>query len=206
MTLSRQEFTKIMSPIITLGLPKAGISSTAPTVMRYGPYVYRGCKRISYLLEHIWKDTPTGQLIQINLEDIHLKAGCGRQFIHNGCICHRGYRIAKDSVSQYSYIQTVSANKLSYSITEIWSSIDSCLFDVNETGLFLFNEYYSLFVHCWFIHHLLVLCRLQCFCPVFQRLLTHLTLLRKSILPLEFRLVIYWYFQHKQYNCTRHPS
>ena len=86
LTLSDDDLKTIVWPIISVVLPKMGMNRCLPRVLRYGPlevagvgirdlYIVMGMARIQYLLEHPWKDTPTGDLIKSNWESLTLEAG-----------------------------------------------------------------------------------------------------------------------------------
>ena len=84
--LSDDDLTSIVWPIISVVLPKMGMTRCLPRALRYGPleaggvgirdlYMVMGMSRIQYLLEHPWKNTPTGHLIRSNWESITLESG-----------------------------------------------------------------------------------------------------------------------------------
>ena len=77
-----------MAPVIRAALPKAGISSCISSVVRHAPsstqslgldvpnlYTVMGTARTSLLLEHCWQKTPTGQLLQVAIENHVLEVG-----------------------------------------------------------------------------------------------------------------------------------
>jgi hypothetical protein len=85
-TLSRKECTSIISPIVKVGLPRAGISATIPTQVRHGTvttgglgildlYVFQGATQIASMVTHQWSRTPTGKLIDIAVQDLVLEMG-----------------------------------------------------------------------------------------------------------------------------------
>ena len=84
--LSDDDLKSTVWPIISVVLPKMGMSRCLPRALRYGPleaggvglrdlYMVMGIARIQYLLEHPWKHTPTGHLIRSNWESITLETG-----------------------------------------------------------------------------------------------------------------------------------
>jgi len=76
-----------MAPVIRAGIPKAGISLCISPVVRHAPstqslgldvpnlYTTMGTARTSFLLEHCWQKTPTGQLLQVAIENHVLDVG-----------------------------------------------------------------------------------------------------------------------------------
>jgi hypothetical protein len=85
-TLSNAECRHVMAPIYKTGLPRAGIAATIPTVVRVGPisagglglidpYIHMGVSQVETLITNLWRDTPTGRLLAITLEDIALEMG-----------------------------------------------------------------------------------------------------------------------------------
>jgi len=86
LTLTEKECTSIMAPAIRAALPKAGISSCISSVVRHAPthslglefpnlYTAMGTARTSFLLEHCWQKAPTGQLLQVAIENHVLDVG-----------------------------------------------------------------------------------------------------------------------------------
>ena len=86
LTLTEKECTYIMAPAIRTALPKAGISSCISSIVRHAPiqslglevpnlYTAMGTARTSLLVEHCWQKTPTGQLLQIAIENLVLDVG-----------------------------------------------------------------------------------------------------------------------------------
>ena len=87
LTLTEKECTSIMAPAICTALvPKAGISSCISSVVRHAPtqslgldvpnlYTAMGTAHTSLLLEHCWQKTPTGQLLQVAIENHVLDVG-----------------------------------------------------------------------------------------------------------------------------------
>ena len=84
--LTEKECTSIMAPVICAALLKAGISSCISSVVRHAPtqslgldvpnlYTAMGTARTSLLLEHCWQKTPTGQLLQVAIENHVLDVG-----------------------------------------------------------------------------------------------------------------------------------
>ena len=85
-TFSEEECKYIMAPAIAIGLQKSGICSTFPTAARHAPitsgglhvlnlHTEMGVSRTVSLLEHCHRNTPTGDLIHLNIEHLVLEAG-----------------------------------------------------------------------------------------------------------------------------------
>ena len=75
-----------MFPAIKAALPKSGISSTIATDIRDGPissfgcgvlslYHFMGTIRTSCMTEQLMQNTPLGQIIRINIEDLVIESG-----------------------------------------------------------------------------------------------------------------------------------
>ena len=76
----------MISPIVKVGLPKAGISATIPMLVRHGTvtdgglgildlYVFQGATQIASMVTHRWSSTPTGKLLDIAVQDLVLEMG-----------------------------------------------------------------------------------------------------------------------------------
>ena len=85
-TFNEAECNKIMAPAIMAGLPRAGISRMFPRALRHAPtshfgldiihlYTQMGTARVAMLVDHCWRNTPTGQFLRLNIEDIVLESG-----------------------------------------------------------------------------------------------------------------------------------
>ena len=85
-TLTETECKSIMHPAFKAALPKAGIAANIATDFRQGPftsggygiislYHYQGASRTAALVEHCYRQTPTGRLISICIEDLALETG-----------------------------------------------------------------------------------------------------------------------------------
>ena len=85
-TLTQTECKSIMAPAIQAALPKAGISSTISSIVRNAPnssggleildlYTHMGTARTSMIVHHCWQNTPTGELLQVAIEDIVVEIG-----------------------------------------------------------------------------------------------------------------------------------
>ena len=85
-TLSKRKLDKIMSHVLSSALPRAGFTRKFPRAVLYGPtefqgmgvtslYDYQYCRHVQDIVDHTWRGTPTGKLIQINLEAVKVEAG-----------------------------------------------------------------------------------------------------------------------------------
>ncbi len=95
LTLSEQDCTSIMWPLLRNFLPKAGVNRTMKRDVVYGPlesqglnlrniYLSQGISHISDIIEHVWKGTITGHFITMSLELLRLELGInGSIFLKN---------------------------------------------------------------------------------------------------------------------------
>ena len=85
-TLSKVQLDKIMTPVLSEALPRSGLTRKFPHSVLYGPIAYQGmgvtslydfqyCRHVQDIVDQTWRDTPTGKLIQINLEAVKVEAG-----------------------------------------------------------------------------------------------------------------------------------
>ena len=85
LTLSEDECQTLMVPLIEAAFPRCGISKKMARAVRYGPKSYggfgvdniflsQGASKIQYIIEHLWKNTPTGRLIRNTAESLSLEA------------------------------------------------------------------------------------------------------------------------------------
>ena len=85
-TLSKRQLDKVMSPVLSTALPRSGFARTFPHAVVYGPVGYQGlgitslyeyqfCRHIQDLVDQSWRQTPTGKLLQANLEAVKIEAG-----------------------------------------------------------------------------------------------------------------------------------
>ena len=85
-TISIKECTYIMAPILSAGLPNAGMCRNMARSLVYGPskyqgldihnlYTTQGITHLAALVDHIWRDTDTGKLMIISLENMKLELG-----------------------------------------------------------------------------------------------------------------------------------
>lgn len=81
LTVSCAEFQKLIWPIVSFVLPKCGICRNISSPVCHGPNWYDGIEvldpyfkggsmRVRELVEHSWKQTPTGPLLTCNLESL----------------------------------------------------------------------------------------------------------------------------------------
>ena len=95
LTLSEEDCEYIMAPILTTGLPKAGICKSLPRSLLYGNiehqglgldnlYVTMGMSQLVLLLDHTWKKSITGKLMRISMSSLKLELGLnGKLFSHD---------------------------------------------------------------------------------------------------------------------------
>ena len=85
-TLSKPQVDKIMSALLPTALPRSGLTRKFPHAVLYGPaelqgmgvtslYDYQYCRHVQDIVDQTWRGTPTGRLIQINLEAVKVEAG-----------------------------------------------------------------------------------------------------------------------------------
>ena len=93
LTVDEEECTKIMSPILTGGLPKIGITRSMAHALVYAPLKYQGLElhnlyttlglsHVTGLLNHIWQGTATGRLLIVSLEYAKLELGIRGSYFH----------------------------------------------------------------------------------------------------------------------------
>ena len=86
LTLNKKDCQKIMSPILSGGLPRIGVCRTLARALVYAPTKYQGLgvhelyisQRLSHiknLLDHIWQRTTTGKLLTSTMEYLKIEAG-----------------------------------------------------------------------------------------------------------------------------------
>lgn len=103
-----------------------GMSRFLLRALRYGPlevggvglrdlYLVMGMLRIQYLLEHLWKDTPTSDLIRTNWENLSLEAGIlGSLFVANYEVLKSWLLVTTDSWV-LSTLQFIRSEHISFS-------------------------------------------------------------------------------------------
>ena len=85
-TLSEKEYTSIMFPVIKVALLRSGVKSIIKGETRNGPgrsggagiislYHYMGTSQTSLLVEQLFRNTPLGFSIKVDIEDLTLDAG-----------------------------------------------------------------------------------------------------------------------------------
>ena len=78
-TLTEAQLEAVLSPVLSSTLPRAGFVRTFPRSVVYAPVAFQGlgvtnlrdfqyCCHIQDILDQTWRNTPTGQLIRVNLE------------------------------------------------------------------------------------------------------------------------------------------
>ena len=86
MTLTQEQYTSIMSPLLKYFLPQMGLNRNIPRDLLYAPkevqgldvkspYIVQGIHHVSDILEHLWKQMLTGQLLTCNLEQLRIEIG-----------------------------------------------------------------------------------------------------------------------------------
>ena len=86
MTLSAEECTSIMKPVLKQFLPKAGLNRNIKRDLLYSPvstqglnlrspFITQGVSHVKDITENIWKNTITGKLIKCNLEQLRIEIG-----------------------------------------------------------------------------------------------------------------------------------
>ena len=85
-TLTEAQLEEVLSPVLNSTLPRAGFVRTFPRSVVYAPVAFQGlgvtnlwdfqfCRHIQDILDQTWRNTPTGHLLQANLEAAKLEAG-----------------------------------------------------------------------------------------------------------------------------------
>ena len=86
LTLTYDECRSILTPVIDAGLPRCGLTRKMPLAIRDGPlkagglglpnlYLSMGVSRVQKLVEHLWRQTPTQNLLGCNFSNLLLEAG-----------------------------------------------------------------------------------------------------------------------------------
>ena len=95
LTLTEDECDYIMSPILQSGLPRAGICRNIPRALLYGRKEHQGLglnnlhttmgiTQVQVLLDNVWENTVTGDLIRVSMESLKLELGIkGSIFSHD---------------------------------------------------------------------------------------------------------------------------
>ena len=94
-TLSIEECTHIMAPILAAGLPNAGMCRNMARSLVYGPskyqgldihnlYTTQGITHLAVLVDHTWRDTETGKLMIISLENMKLELNIQGSVFNHG--------------------------------------------------------------------------------------------------------------------------
>ena len=92
LTLSNEECTKIMTPILHTSLPKIRVCRNFPRDVVYGPkeegglgltnlYTFQGCSHIAEFMEHLDANDMTGDLLRCSLEYATLEVGIGHNLL-----------------------------------------------------------------------------------------------------------------------------
>ena len=109
LSLSKKEYQKIMSPVLKYFLPKSGLNRNikrdilyAPLIAQgfdlHDPYIIQGSHHIKDIVEHCWKNTLTGELINSNLEQMRIEIGV------NSNIFELDYKKYKSIILTNSYV------------------------------------------------------------------------------------------------------
>ena len=91
LTLTEEQCTRIMAPVVTAGLNCLGVSSKMPRKIVYGNkdefglgitnlYHYQGTERIAILNKHVDQDTITGKMIRTTIEAAKIEIGSWKHF------------------------------------------------------------------------------------------------------------------------------
>ena len=86
MTLTQDQYTSIMSPLLKQFLPKIGLNRNLPRDLLYAPrevqgidlknpFILQGVHHVSDIAEHLWKQDLTGKLLRCNLEQLRIEVG-----------------------------------------------------------------------------------------------------------------------------------
>ena len=86
LTLSKDQYDEIMSPVLKQFLPKIGLNRNIPRDLLYAPsivqgfdikspYFMQGINHVCDISEHLWKDDLTGRLLKCNLEQLRIEMG-----------------------------------------------------------------------------------------------------------------------------------
>ena len=85
-TLSKEECISVMTPVLDAALPRSNFAARFARASLYGPvqyqgmglhnpYISQGIRHIKDIVEQVWKNTVTGQLIQGTIESAQLESG-----------------------------------------------------------------------------------------------------------------------------------
>jgi hypothetical protein len=110
LTLTKDQYTKIMWPLLQTCLPRSGINRNIHRGILYGPieyqglglkdpYLLQGLYHIRDMQEHLWKETATGKFYKISLEQLRLELGS------NVDILQSDYRNYKNIILTESLVQ-----------------------------------------------------------------------------------------------------
>ena len=86
LTLTEDEYTHIIAPVLMGGLPNIGVCKSMPRSLVYAPLKYQGLdihnlyttQRLSHikgLLNHIWQGTMTDKFLKTSLEYAEIEGG-----------------------------------------------------------------------------------------------------------------------------------
>ena len=85
-TLTQAQLHKVMIPARAIALPRSGFTRKFPLAVLYGPialqglglpdpYIYQFCRHIQDIVDQSWQRTPTGSMMQANMESVKVEAG-----------------------------------------------------------------------------------------------------------------------------------
>ena len=111
MHLSERDYNEIMKPVLQQFLPKMGINRNISRDILYSPtevqgfnlknpYILQGVIHVRDVSEHLWKDTLTGKLLKINLEQLRLELGCNVDILASNYEDYRQLILTDSHISQ----------------------------------------------------------------------------------------------------------
>jgi exonuclease III len=107
LTLNPGECNYVMAPVHSFGLPRAGIPATIPSSIRHGPrsmnglglmdpYIKMGVGQLETYISNTWTQTPTGQLLEVVMDDVLMEMGLQSPF-DSSVVLKRGLTYATTS-------------------------------------------------------------------------------------------------------------
>jgi exonuclease III len=126
LTLTKEQYKKIMWPLLQSILPRAGVNRNIHRSILYGPierqglgardpYLLQGIYHVRDMQEHLWKNTSTGKFHKINLEQLRLEIGS------NADILRTNYKRFEDVILTPSLIQDTWRFMSEHQITMIYN-------------------------------------------------------------------------------------
>ena len=138
MTFSKHQCRQYMTPLLHSHLPKAGINRNFPRALLYGtkeygglglhdPYLLQGIHHIADIMEHTWKQTPTGHFLQCNIESMKAELGI------NGAIFMKDYKSYGKALLTQSLVRDTWKFSTEHNITFNENSADFTTIRENDT-------------------------------------------------------------------------